>query len=296
MDTAAIERKLAAILSADVAGFSRLMGADEAGTLVALSAHRLVLDELIHQRNGRLVNTAGDSLLVEFPSVVEAVQCAVDMQDALANRNQGIADDRKMLLRIGINVGDVMIKDDDLFGDGENVAARLQGLAKPGGICLSRAVRDQLRDKTPYVLEDEGEQSLKNILRPIRVFSIVNGAALDEVDAEPVQATAVVEQTNPADVELTFWGSISSSESAADYTAYLEQYPDGNFAALARARIDSLSAKEEVASAEQVKLEITYWDSVKESADAALLQTYLDKYPAGHFKELAEAKIKQLGA
>ena len=125
MSTPPVERKLAAILSADVSGYTRLMGADEAATLTTLSAHREVIDELIRQHGGRIANTAGDSVLAEFTSVVEAVQCGVEIQQALAARNAQIPDDRKMLLRIGINVGDVMVKDQDIFGDGVNLAARL---------------------------------------------------------------------------------------------------------------------------------------------------------------------------
>jgi class 3 adenylate cyclase len=147
MSTPPVERKLAAILSADVAGYSRLMGADEIGTLATLSVHREVIDELIRQRNGRIASTAGDSILAEFPSVMEAVQCGVEIQQAVAARNAELPEERKMLLRVGINVGDVMVKDEDIFGDGVNVAASLQGLAVPGGICISRAVRDQLRDR-----------------------------------------------------------------------------------------------------------------------------------------------------
>ena len=172
MNAPPIERKLAAILSADFAGYSRLMGVDEAGTLATLSAHREVVDELIRQRNGRIASTAGDSVLAEFPSVMEAVQCGVEIQQAMAARNADLSEERKMLLRIGINVGDVMVKDEDVFGDGVNVAARLQGLAEPGGICISRAVRDQLRDKSPFVFEDQGERAVKNITRPVRVFTV----------------------------------------------------------------------------------------------------------------------------
>lgn len=138
MTEPAIERKLAAILSADVAGYSRLMGVDEIGTLATFSSHREVIDELIRQRNGRIANTAGDSILAEFPSVVEAVQCGVEIQQAMTARSAELPEDRKMLLRIGINVGDVMVKDEDIFGDGVNVAARIQALAAPGGISSSR--------------------------------------------------------------------------------------------------------------------------------------------------------------
>jgi adenylate cyclase len=300
MSTPPIERKLAAILSADVAGYSRLMGADEPGTLAALSAHREVIDELIRQRNGRIASTAGDSILAEFPSVMEAVQCGVEIQQAMAARNAELSEERKMLLRIGINVGDVMVKDEDIFGDGVNVAARLQGLAVPGGICISRAVRDQLRDKSPFVFEDQGEQAVKNIARPVRVFTVrFEGAprgaiAVDGAEIAPI-ATADDAAGGQADeTELAFWDSITDSAAASDYVAYLERYPTGNFSALARARLIGLTTGDAVGSGDEVKLEITYWESVKESDDTAMIRSYLEKYPDGHFKELAEARLAQL--
>ena len=300
-----IERKLAAILSADVAGYSRLMGADETGTLAALSAHREVIDELIRQRNGRIASTAGDSILAEFPSVMEAVQCGVEIQQAMAARNTELSEERKMLLRIGINVGDVMVKDEDIFGDGVNVAARLQGLAVPGGLCISRAVRDQLRDKSPFVFEDQGEQAVKNIARPVRVFTVrfegaPKGAGTGTIDpplgAEMVPiATADGATGGQADAtELAFWDSITDSAAASDYVAYLERYPTGNFSALARARLIGLTTGDAVGSGDEVKLEITYWESVKDSDDTAMIRSYLEKYPDGHFKELAEARLGQL--
>jgi class 3 adenylate cyclase len=149
-----MERRLAAILAADVVGYSRLMAADEAATLATLTRHREAIGELIGQRGGRLVGTAGDSVLAEFPSVIEAVQCAVEIQQAMGAANADLPGDRRMLFRIGVNMGDIIAKDGDVFGDGVNVAARLQALATPGGICISRAVRDQLRDKAPFVFED----------------------------------------------------------------------------------------------------------------------------------------------
>src|SRR6185295_490227 len=295
------ERKLAAILSADVAGYSRLMGADEAGTLAALSAHREVIDELIRQRNGRIASTAGDSILAEFPSVLEAVQCGVEIQQAMAARNTELPEERKMLLRIGINVGDVMVKEADIFGDGVNVAARLQGLAVPGGICISRAVRDQLRDKSPFVFEDQGEQAVKNIARPVRVFTVrFEGAPKGAIDpplgAEIVPiATADDATDDQADaIELAFWDSITDSAAASDYVAYLERYPTGNFSALARARLIGLTSGDAVGSGDEVKVEITYWESVKDSDDTTVIRSYLEKYPDGHFKELAEARLGQL--
>ncbi len=168
-----VKRRLAAIFAADVVGYSRLMGEDEAGTLATLKAHRAALiDPKIAEHQGRIVKTTGDGMLVEFPSVVEAVQCAVEVQKEMAERNTGVSEDRRMLFRIGINVGDVIIEGDDIYGDGVNVAARLEGLAEPGGICVRRAVRNQVRDKLPVVFEDLGEIEVKNIARPVRAFRV----------------------------------------------------------------------------------------------------------------------------
>jgi TolB-like protein/class 3 adenylate cyclase/Flp pilus assembly protein TadD len=166
-------RRLAAILAADVAGYSRLMGADEEGTLQRLKAHRRqLIDPKIAEHRGRIVKTTGDGMLVEFSSVVDAVRSAAEIQRAMADRDSGMVDDQRIKFRIGINLGDVIVEDSDIFGDGVNVAARLEALAEPGGICISRMVRDQIRDKLPYGFEDLGEQSVKNIARPVRAYAM----------------------------------------------------------------------------------------------------------------------------
>jgi adenylate cyclase len=169
----AATRRLAAILAADVAGYSRLMGADEEGTLERLKAHRReLIDPMIAEHRGRIVKTTGDGLLAEFPSVVDAVRCAAEVQRGMLDREPGLPDERRIRWRIGVNLGDVIAEGGDIFGDGVNVAARLEALAEPGGICISRTVRDQIRDKLPYSLEDRGEQNVKNIARPIRVYAL----------------------------------------------------------------------------------------------------------------------------
>src|SRR6266851_5836764 len=157
-------RRLAAILAADVAGYSRLMGADEEGTHERLKAHRReLIDRKISEHSGRIVKTTGDGMLVEFASVVDAVRCAAELQRAMIDREAGMPEDRRIRFRIGINLGDIIVDGDDIFGDGVNVAARLEALSDPGGLCISRMVRDQIRDKPPYPLDDLGEQSVKNI-------------------------------------------------------------------------------------------------------------------------------------
>ena len=166
-------RRLAAILAADVAGYSRLMGADEEGTLERLKAlRRELLDPKIAEHKGRIVKTTGDGLLVEFASVVDAVRCAVAVQQAMPERNTGVAADSRIELRIGINLGDVIVEGDDLYGDGVNIAARIEALADAGGVFVSNTVHDHVRDRLPFVFEDLGEQQVKNIARPVRVYRV----------------------------------------------------------------------------------------------------------------------------
>src|SRR5215469_15296546 len=163
-----VGRRLAAIVAADVAGYSRLMGLDEVGTARTLREHRKVTDALVAKHGGRLVKTTGDGVLLEFPSVVDAVECAVEVQAVMAERNQGVPEDRRMLFRIGINLRDILIEGDgDILGDGVNVAARLEGIAEPGGVCISSSAYEQVRGKVEVELADMGEQTLKNIARPI---------------------------------------------------------------------------------------------------------------------------------
>ena len=166
-----IGRRLAAIVAADVAGYSRLMGLDEVGTARTLREHRAVIDALVQKYGGRLVKSTGDGVLLEFPSVVDAVECAVAVQEVMAQRNEGVPADRRMLLRIGINLGDILIESDDILGDGVNIAARLEGIAEPGGIYLSSSAYDQVRGKVQIEFADLGEQSLKNIDRLVHVYA-----------------------------------------------------------------------------------------------------------------------------
>ena len=169
---ARVGRRLAAIVAADVAGYSRLMGLDEVGTARTLREHRLVTDALVAKHGGRLVKSTGDGVLLEFPSVVDAVECAVAVQAVMTQRNEGMPVDRRMLFRIGINLGDILIEGEDILGDGVNVAARLEGIAEPGGICISSSAYDQVRGKVAVEFTDLGEQTLKNIARPIRTYAV----------------------------------------------------------------------------------------------------------------------------
>src|SRR5712692_2802790 len=170
---ARVERRLAAILAADVAGYSRLIEADEEGTLGRLRELRAeIIDPRIAEHRGRIVKTTGDGLLVEFASVVDALRCAVGMQAALAESNAPLLPDRRIEFRIGINMGDIVVEDGDIFGDGVNVAARLETLAEPGGICVSARVQEDAAGRLDLAFEDMGEQALKNIARPVRVYRV----------------------------------------------------------------------------------------------------------------------------
>jgi adenylate cyclase len=184
-DPVDISRRLVAVFAADVEGYSRLMGADEVGTLKGLTKRRAILDELIVKHRGRIANTAGDSVLVEFGSAVDAVQCAAEAQTALAEANTGIAPDKRIEFRIGIHIGDVMVRAGDLFGDGVNIAARLQSIARPGGVCISGATYDQVRKVLPMTFADLGAQQVKNIQEPIRAYQV--GA-----ESETGEATATL--------------------------------------------------------------------------------------------------------
>jgi class 3 adenylate cyclase len=182
----AMKRKIAAILAADVAGYSKLMAADEEGTIARLASCREIADELIKKYGGRIFNTAGDAVMAEFSSTVEAVRCAVDVQESLKTRNIGLPPERQMHFRIGISVGDVIEQGTDLLGDGVNIAARLEGLATPGGICVSRSVFEQVSNKAQISFADLGEQMVKNIPTPVHAYRV---DALGAMSAAPAQTS-----------------------------------------------------------------------------------------------------------
>lgn len=196
-----MQRRLAAVLAADVVGYSRLMGADEVGTLTSLKAHRRELvNPTITEYRGRIVKTTGDGLLLEFASVVDAVAFAVKVQRAMLKRNAPIPDDKRIVFRIGINVGDIIIDGDDIFGDGVNIAARLEALCEPGGVCISRAANEQIRDKLSLSFADLGEQAVKNIARAVGVYGLAAGDIMSLPDGadlgtpEPARTQADEEQ------------------------------------------------------------------------------------------------------
>ena len=299
MEAPPLERKLVAILAADVVGYSRLMHDNEESTLATLTAHRAIVDELIANGRGEIAGTAGDSVLAEFASIVDAVRCAVSIQQALAKANEPLPAESRMLFRIGINVGDVMVKDGDIFGDGVNVAARLEGIAEPGGICVTRGVRDHLRDRMEYKFEDLGEHKVKNIARSVRVFRVrfdPNGTT-ELTPNEPVPPTAEALSTNSNSspvaegvepLELAFWQSVEASDDPEEYRAYLEKFPEGAFATLAEARLTSPS---EQSSSTDRTVELEFWNSIKDTEVPANFEAYLEKYPDGEFRSLAEIRL-----
>lgn len=228
--TRTVERRLSAILAADVAGYSRLMGVDEEGTLARLKVHqRELIEPTVAQHYGRFAKLTGDGVLVELPSVVQAVRCALQIQQSMSARNAGIAPEKRIEFRIGINLGDIVVEEGDIYGDGVNVAARLEGLADPGGICISEKVYDEVVAKVECTFEDIGEQTLKNISRPVRAFKLRPGTmSLPHVDAR----AALPLPDQPSLAVLPF--SNMSGELAQDY--FSDGITDDIITALARLR------------------------------------------------------------
>ena len=230
--TMPVARRLAAIVAADVAGYSRLMGLDEAGTAKALRDHRAAVDPIVARFGGRIVKTTGDGVLLEFPSIVAAVECAVGLQKVMAERNKDVPEDRRMLFRLGINLGDVLIQGDDILGDGVNVAARLEGMAEPGGICVSDDVYRHVTGKLTVSFEDMGDQQLKNITRPVRAYRVRSDPAMKpHTGTAPKASLALPEK--PSIAVLPFDNMSDSAEDiyfadgiAEDIITELSCYPD----------------------------------------------------------------------
>ena len=230
-----VERRLAAILAADVVGYSRLMGRDEAGTLARLRGHRReLIDPNIAEHKGRIVKTTGDGILIEFPSVVEAVTCAVTVQRGMAERNHEIPADQRIVFRVGINLGDIIIaEDNDIHGNGVNVAARLEGIAEPGGICVSGTVRDHIGDRLNLAFEDMGEQALKNLARPIRAYRVRLGTAEGTAAISPAETTPTLALPDKPSVAVLPFANMSSDPEqefladgiAEDVITALSRYP-----------------------------------------------------------------------
>ena len=229
MEAHSVERKLAAIFAADVAGYSALMGRDEVGTLRTLTAYRVIIDRLIASHRGRIFNTAGDSLVADFASAVDVVQCAIEVQQAITKENADRPAGEQMRFRIGIHVGETMVQGDNLFGDAVNIAARLEGLAEPGGICISGTVQDQIGTKLPAEFIDLGPQQVKNIVEPIKAYR-VRGETSPIVT--PVEGSPLPLPDKPSIAVLSFANMSSDPEQeffadgiAEDVITALSRYP-----------------------------------------------------------------------
>ena len=211
------KRKLAAILAADIAGYSRLMGTDEEGTLARLKLlRRELIDPKNKQHRGRIVKTTGDGILIEFPSVVDAVRCAIEVQQGMVERNADVPQEQRIEFRVGVNLGDVMIEGRDLYGDGVNIAARLEALAEPGGICISRTVLSHARDKVSFDVEDAGEQTLKNIARPVHVYRIIDPSQRPAMRKPEVLALALPDKPSVAVLPFTNMSGDPEQEFVSD--------------------------------------------------------------------------------
>jgi class 3 adenylate cyclase len=299
--TANVKRKLAAILAADAYGYSRMMGADEEGTLRVLAGHRAVIDGIIALHEGRIVGTAGDSVLAEFESAVEAVRCAVETQDALKTRNDSLPEGERMLFRIGVNLGDVMVSGDDLHGDGVNVAARLESIAEPGGVCISSSVYDQITGKLNLGFVDIGDRELKNIARPIHVYQLAGTAPVKPIapaapKAPASRAWAIGVTTVAVIAVLVAWqaGWFTPATPAVEERAKAA-------AELAKARAETDEAKrraetESAASAEAKRqLEAQRASEMKARGEAELAKARADAEAIRRKAdaELAAARLKQ---
>jgi len=270
-----VTRRLAAILAADAANFSGLVARDEEGTLKVLAAHRTVIDEAIANHGGRIVTTAGDSVLAEFASPVPAVRAAIEIQRALAQCNVQTASSDPLLFRIGVNIGDVVVEGDNILGDGVNIAVRVENLAPPGGICISSGVRDHVAGKLEARFQDLGSQFLKNIPRPVRVYQVIPDLAGGESFLRPARLAAhkVALGAAAATLLLAIGAWISATRAPSEFEV-------------------STTSSKPAANAD----EIAYWESVKKSVDPNELRAYLAKYPQGAFAELARARLEGMQA
>jgi len=306
----ALERRLATILSADVAGYSRMMGTNEEATVQTLRGHRAVFEALLKQHRGRIFNTAGDAILAEFPSAVDAVRCATEIQTALQTRNEHLPSDQKLQFRMGINLGDVVVQDDgDLLGDGVNVASRIQTVAEPGGVCVSGSVYDQIQNKLTLQFRPLGEQQFKNIGQPVRTFTITHGergalpvggrrfsaksatlaaVALLAVGALAAGAFALYRLTESKRAEQDAIAAQVAAEKAA-----VEEARRAAEAQTRRAQEAETKAERERAAAEAAKREITLQAQLQ-SAEDARRRAEADRKRLDDERQRADAERKRL--
>jgi len=315
-----MKRKIAAILAADIAGYSRLVSEDEEETLRRLDAYRGLFDDLVTQRDGRIFNTAGDSVLAEFSSAVEALRCAVDVQESVRTRNLAYPASRQMLFRIGISIGDVVERNGDLLGDGVNIAARLEALAKPGGICVSRSVFEQVANKLSLAFADAGPQQLRNIATPVHAYHVDFSSGETGVRAlRPVWRPNWQWPSWPwPGVPLpsnTVLAGLAGVATMVVVLAFALRTPTPITIAMPPAKPPGVARPADPAPApapapaaaakaaapavdapapSALDVEITIWSSIRDSTDPALIQRYLDRYPEGQFAALARHRIASL--
>ena len=318
MGEAASLRKLTAILAADVAGYSRMMRADQSGTIDRLAIRREILDETVSRRQGRIVNTAGDSVLAEFGSVVDALHCAIEIQATVAQENQHLPRERQMSFRIGVHTGEVFVRGSDLLGDGINVAARLQSLAPPGGIYTSAVAREQVRGILSLRFEDKGQQRLKNIDKSVRVFAVASATSDEPAHRERgrrwftgariaavlafcliVGSTEAVWRLHPTWIER--WlpdggGKESASVAPATQSAprTSQAAPVSTLPKAAAVAAPPATAATQSATASGDAIELAVWQSTTAQGTQSAYEEYLRQYPSGHFAEAAKAQLETL--
>jgi len=294
-DPPPLQRRLATILSADVAGYSRLMGENEEATVRVLRGHRAVFDALLKQHHGRIFNTAGDAILAEFPSAVEAVRCATEIQAALQTRNEHLPPGQKMQFRMGINLGDVVVQEGDLLGDGVNVAARIQTVAEPGGICISGSVYDQIQNKLSLQFKPLGEQMFKNIGQPVRTFTITHGEAgalrapLRRASASRVRPIAGIAMAAAILAGAAYWFYHENETKHAEQSALTAQLATEKTAAADARRTAEEQSRRAIEAEGKAERERLAAEAAKREA---VLQAQLQSAEAA--RRRAEAERKQL--
>jgi TPR repeat protein/class 3 adenylate cyclase len=297
------QRLLATILAADVFGYSRLMAEDEEYTLRTLKAYRVIVDRLINGHEGRIFHTAGDSVLAQFQSAVEAVRCAIAIQQELRVRNAQLHEARRMEFRIGIHVGDVLVEGDNLYGDGVNIAARLEGLARPGELCISGSVLMLVKNKLSYAFEDMGPQTLKNIPEPVPAFRLTQTAAEDKKSQKRfVVATAVAMLALlivgiagwmvRGDSSERAWAAVQNTTDRAALEDFIQHFGNSRYAEPARSRLSSLSATASPPADEAERA----WAATQNTTDPSALEDFVRRYGNTSYGNLARERLSKLNA
>lgn len=298
-----MKRKISAVLAADIAGYSRLVSEHDEETLQRLAGYRSAFEDLVKQKGGSLFSaaggsivTAGDAMFAEFPSALDALRCAVDVQESVRTRNLTYPRNRHMLFRMGISIGEVTEREDGLFGEGVDMAAQLEKLAKPGGICLTRSVHEQVANKQSLPFTDDGPRRLKNIESPVHVYSV--GTSPDTQSRQPaVSRTMMVGATVLGAVAMVIAAAVIVKQNAAGpgSAPQAEATPPARTVSSAQTPIIS-EPNRPATPAPDIDADIAFWNGVRDSGDSNRLQSYLDRFPAGQFADLARHRIAELRA